>query len=105
VEEVFEFQLASLGVAGDVLIAISSSGTSPNIVKAIATAKGMGLATIAMTGFTGGPSAVLADINLHVSAENYGLIEDTHQSIMHILAQFMRQDNLTSPSLIGTLKF
>ena len=105
VEEVFEYQLSSLGLAGDVLIAISSSGTSPNVVRVIKTAKVMGLATIAMTGFTGGPSAKLADISLHVSAKNYGLIEDTHQSMMHILAQFMRQSQLTSPELLGSLKF
>jgi len=105
VEEVFEHQLTSLGTPGDVLIAISSSGASSNIVKAIETAKNMGLKTIAMTGFTGGSSAKLADISLHISAENYGLVEDTHQSIMHILAQFMRHSNLSHPQLLGNLKF
>ena len=43
-----------------------------------------------MTGFDGGRSAKLSDINLHVGGDNYGVIEDVHQSIMHILAQYLR---------------
>jgi len=43
-----------------------------------------------MSGFEGGRSAKLADTNLHVTADNYGVIEDVHQSLMHILAQYLR---------------
>jgi D-sedoheptulose 7-phosphate isomerase len=105
VEDIFAYQIESLGAPGDVLIAISSSGASPNILKAIAQAKAIGMATISMTGFSGGGAAELADINLHVESENYGLVEDTHQSMMHILAQFMRHANLEDAGLLGTLKF
>jgi len=104
-EEMFSFQLTSMASEGDVLIAISSSGASPNIIKALHTAREMKMATIAMTGFAGGESARLADVSLHVDAENYGVVEDVHQSLMHILAQYLRQSHLTDPSLLGTLKF
>ena len=43
-----------------------------------------------MTGFNGGRTAALADVNLHVEGDNYGIVEDIHQSLMHILAQFLR---------------
>lgn len=104
-EEMFSFQLTSMASEGDVLIAISSSGASPNIIKALNTAREMKMATIAMTGFSGGDSVRLADVSLHVDAENYGVVEDVHQSLMHILAQYLRQSHLTDPSLLGTLKF
>lgn len=104
-DDVFSYQLASLGQPGDLLIAISSSGQSPNIVKALTLAKESGLRTIAMTGFAGGASAGIADVSLHVQAENYGVVEDVHQSLMHLLAQYTRHRNLTDPSSLGSQKF
>ena len=105
VEEIFSLPLASLGRAGDVLVVISSSGASPNVVRALEVARGLGMRTIAMTGFTGGEAAVRADVSLHVDAANYGVIEDVHQSLMHILAQNLRQANLTDPSQLGEVRF
>jgi D-sedoheptulose 7-phosphate isomerase len=104
-EQMFSFQLESLGEAGDLLIAISSSGASPNIVRALELARSMGLSTIAMTGFAGAPSRHLADVSLHVDCENYGIVEDLHQSLMHILAQYTRHTHLQNPEKIGQLKF
>lgn len=104
-EEMFAFQLESMAEAGDLLIAISSSGTSPNIVRTLELARSMGVRTIAMTGFTGGRSRELADASLHVTCENYGVIEDVHQSLMHILAQHVRHSNLDEPARLGQLKF
>lgn len=104
-DQVFAFQLEALGQAGDVLVAISSSGDSPNIVAALERARGMGIATIAMTGFTGGRAAGLADVALHVDAHNYGVIEDVHQSLMHILAQYLRHAHLEDESALGRLRF
>lgn len=89
--EIFSYQLKTMGAPGDVLITISSSGNSENIVRAIDWARQNGVGTIAMTGFSGGRSAKLADINLHVAAENYGIVEDIHQSMMHAVAQYLRQ--------------
>ena len=89
--EVFVYPLRTMAVPGDVLITISSSGNSENIVRAIEWARQNGVGSIAMTGFAGGRSKPLADVNLHVAAENYGVVEDIHQSMMHCLAQYLRQ--------------
>ncbi len=105
VEQIFSFQLSSMASPGDVLIAISSSGTSPNVVSVVAEAKRLGVTIIAMTGFTGGEAAQMADISLHVDAANYGVVEDVHQSLMHILAQHLRLAHLADPSALETLKF
>jgi len=90
-DEVFSYQLKTMAAPGDVLITISSSGNSENIVRAIDWARVNGVGSISMTGFAGGRSKSLADINLHVAAENYGVVEDIHQSMMHSLAQYLRQ--------------
>lgn len=105
VEDIFALPLRSLGQRGDLLIAISSSGASPNIVRAIDTARDLGMKTLALTGFSGGEAALRADVSLHVEAQNYGVIEDVHQSLMHILAQNLRQANLTDPSQLGQVRF
>ncbi len=104
-DEVFSFQLSSLAVPGDLLIAISSSGNSPNIIAALNWAKDNGLRTLAMTGFDGGAAAGIADVSLHVRADNYGVIEDVHQSLMHLLAQYVRHKNLIDPATLGAVKF
>ena len=88
--EIFAYQLRNAARPGDVLITISSSGDSENIVRALAWARDNGMTTIALSGFSGGRSASLADINLHVAARNYGVVEDAHQALMHILAQYVR---------------
>jgi phosphoheptose isomerase len=93
-EEVFSYQLKTMAMPGDVLITISSSGNSENVVRAIDWARANSVGTIAMTGFGGGRSAKLADVNLHVAAENYGITEDIHQSMMHCLAQYLRQSSM-----------
>jgi phosphoheptose isomerase len=103
-DEVFVYQLRSLARPGDALITISSSGDSENIVRAVRWARDHGVPVIAMTGFSGGRSAALADVNLHVTADNYGVIEDTHQSLMHILAQYARQAHMTE-DLVRQRKF
>lgn len=104
-DQIFSYQLDSLGKPGDLLMAISSSGNSPNIAAAIEAAKAIGMTVIAMTGFDGGAAARMADVSLHVRADNYGLVEDVHQALMHLLAQFVRQRHLTDPSAIGRIKF
>lgn len=89
-DDIFVYQLQTQADPGDVLITISSSGDSQNIVRAVEWARDNDVLVIALTGFDGGRSAKLADINLHVDADNYGVIEDVHQSLMHILAQYIR---------------
>lgn len=102
--EIFVRQLKNAARPGDVLITISSSGDSENIVRALAWARDNGLTTIAMSGFSGGRSATTADISLHVEAENYGVVEDAHQALMHILAQYVRMSEIPEAAL-KTLRF
>jgi len=103
-DEIFRYQLQTLAKPGDALITISSSGDSENVVRAAQWAKDNQLPVISMTGFSGGRTAKLADINLHVTADNYGIIEDVHQSLMHILAQYIRQSQMNE-ELIKVRKF
>ena len=98
-ESVFEYQLESHAREGDVLVAISSSGQSQNIVRALQWARAHGMATIAMTGFTGGPARELADASVHVDSHNYGVVEDAHQACMHLLAQYVRQSLMTDADI------
>lgn len=105
VEEIFSYPLVSLAQKGDLLIAISSSGASPNIVRAVEQARSMGLKIIALTGFDGGPVSGMADVSLHVRSSNYGVVEDVHQSLMHVLAQFVRHRNVTEVGALGAIKF
>jgi phosphoheptose isomerase len=102
--DVFVHQLRLGARRGDTLMTVSSSGDSENVVRAASWARDNGLSVIALTGFSGGRSATLANINLHVRAENYGLVEDAHQSLMHILAQYLRQDAMPE-NLIADRKF
>lgn len=94
-DAVFEYQLQSQARAGDVLIAISSSGKSPNIIRALEWAGANGLATIALTGFDGQPARSLATVAIHVDTRNYGIVEDAHQACMHLLAQYVRQSRMS----------
>jgi len=92
-ENVYSYQLGSLAKNGDLLITVSSSGNSKNIILALEKALEMGVNTIALSGFDGGLSRVLSTINLHLPIYNYGIVEDGHQSILHVLAQYIRQSN------------
>ena len=91
--DIFSYQLEMFGRKGDLLVVISSSGDSENIVRAIQKAKNRLMKTIAMVGFDGGRAGALADCTLHVKQQNYGVVEDCHQSLMHIIAQNIRVHN------------
>jgi len=95
-DDVFTYQLQSHSQPGDVLIAVSSSGRSANIVRALTWARDHGLRTIALTGFDGGDAKMVAEVAIHVDHANYGVIEDLHQTIMHALAQYIRQSRMTA---------
>ncbi|MCC7016177.1 MAG: SIS domain-containing protein [Rhodospirillales bacterium] len=102
--DVFAYQLRNLGRPGDVLVTVSASGDSENIIRAIDVAKSGGMQVIALTGFKGGKAGKIADINLHAAADNYGVAEDIHQGLMHILAQWLRMAHM-DPALIPQRKF
>jgi len=85
--EVFSKQIEFFGCKGDVLVAISSSGNSANIVRGVEAAQKAGMVVIGLSGFSGGKLSKIADISLHIPVNNYGIVEDCHQSLMHIMAQ------------------
>lgn len=88
-EEVFSRQLNSLGSAGDLLLVISASGNSPNLLKLVDDAKTIGVEVVALTGFDGGRLAQIADLSVHVSTAmgDYGVAEDLHLMIGHIVKE------------------
>jgi phosphoheptose isomerase len=103
-EHVFTHQLQSQARPGDVLVAVSSSGRSANIVTALRWAREHGLSSISLTGFDGGEARTIADVSIHVDCTNYGVAEDLHQAIMHVLAQYIRQSRMT-PAAISSSVF
>ena len=89
-EVIFSEQLLALGQPGDILIAISGSGNSANILKVIETARQMQIKVIGLTGFQGGKMKAMTDICLVVPSDSMEIIEDVHLIINHILAGLLR---------------
>jgi len=84
-EEVFATPLRWYGQAGDQLVTISSSGNSPNILRAIATARELGLSVITLSGLRpDNKSRKLGDLNFYVPAKTYGVVEAIHQVLLHL---------------------
>jgi D-sedoheptulose 7-phosphate isomerase len=84
-ERVFERQVQGLGRPGDVLIAISTSGRSPNILKALAAARAGGLVTVGFTGRSGGDMPPLCDLCLHAPADSTPLVQQVHITAGHVV--------------------
>jgi phosphoheptose isomerase len=102
-EDIFVYQLESMAQPGDVLVAVSSSGRSANIVRALRWAGDHGVSTIALTGFTGGDARDIADVAIHVECDNYGVVEDLHQATMHAMAQYIRQSRMAAETVGSTV--
>ena len=115
-EVVFEQQLRNIGEPGDLVIAISASGNSPNIVKALEYATQAGMKIVGMTGFSGGKVKEMSDCRVHVeipvprskswdtrsSMAAYGMIENMHMIIVHmIIAQIIERINQQSEHNTG----
>jgi D-sedoheptulose 7-phosphate isomerase len=83
----------------DVVIGISASGNSPNIVGGLRAAIARGATTVAFVGFDGGAAAPLADITIHVPSHEYGPVEDAHSAIGHALTSAVRQSLLVERRL------
>ena len=103
-DQVFKKQLQYLSNNDDVLITISSSGNSDNIIEAIKFAKKKSIKVISFTGFNGGRSKVTCDMNLHVNSNNYGIIENLHHAYMNIISQYIKL-NILNNSQIKNFKF
>jgi D-sedoheptulose 7-phosphate isomerase len=82
-DRVFVEQLKNFAERGDLLIAISGSGNSPNILRAVEWAKAHGVETAGVTGFSGGKLRQIADLQVHVPAEDMGIVESLHLVLFH----------------------
>jgi D-sedoheptulose 7-phosphate isomerase len=82
-DRVFVEQLKNLASPGDLLIAISGSGNSPNILRAVEWANRSGVTTFGCTGFSGGKLKTLAKHNLHVPLDDMGIVESIHLTAFH----------------------
>lgn len=88
-DELFERQVRALGRAGDLCVAISTSGNSPNVLRAVRAAREIGIKTIALAGRNGGSLATMADVSLVVEADSTQRIQETHITIGHILCELI----------------
>lgn len=94
-EQIFAAQLAVLGQPGDILIVLSGSGNSPNILAALASAKERGMATFAILGYSGGRALALADAAVHVRIDDMQIAEDFQLIVCHMVMQWL---NTHAPS-------
>lgn len=90
-EEIFVRQLRVMGKPNDVLVAISASGNSPNLIKAFDHALAAGIKTVAITAFDGGKMRAMADSGIHVPTEpkEYGPAEDVHMVLDHLVVSYL----------------
>ena len=89
---VFAEQLRNLGQSGDVLLAISGSGNSPNILAAVRIAREIGMEVIAWTGFGGGELAGVADMAIVADSHHMGRVEDVHTILMHLVCYYFMEE-------------
>ncbi|HUJ71917.1 MAG TPA: SIS domain-containing protein [Verrucomicrobiae bacterium] len=88
-DRVFSEPLKNLAQRGDLLVAISASGNSPNIIAAVEAAKHLGVRVIGLAGFGGGKLAKMADVSFVVPSDEYGPVEDAHMILDHIITGYL----------------
>ena len=98
-KDVFSEQLAGLAERGDMVLAISGSGNSPNVVQGLEEAKKLGLHTLVLTGFSGGLVKAIADLCLIVPSDNMQHIEDAHLCATHAIFRAIRHRMLHANGL------
>jgi len=96
-DNVFAQQLANLVMPEDIVIAISASGNSKNVLNAVALAKSHNATTIGFTGFDGGHLARMVDINLHVDSNIIEHVEDIHLILEHMIVKALREQVYSEP--------
>ena len=98
-EHVFARQVHALGVAGDVALAISTSGRSPNVLRAVEAYRERGVRTIGLTGGDGGPLATMVDVSLRVSASTHSArIQETHILVGHVICELVDRRLFEAPA-------
>lgn len=102
-ETVFESQLKALLNPGDIVVAISGSGRSPNVVRAVQYAAGRGAVTVALTGMDGGELFGLVDHCVVVPSDRMNQIEDVHTTLCHLMADTIKAAITESSSVVRGL--
>ena len=93
-DEIFSLQLAVQGSKHDVLIVLSGSGNSPNILKALERAKKMGIRSYAILGYKGGKAKAMADVPIHFAVDDMQISEDMQLIVGHMIMQWLYQNRL-----------
>lgn len=91
-DSIFSLQLAVQARAGDVLIALSGSGNSANILKALEQARVMGMKSYAILGYTGGKAKSMADVPIHFAVDDMQIAEDMQLVVGHMIMQWLYQN-------------
>jgi D-sedoheptulose 7-phosphate isomerase len=91
-DSIYSEQLAVQGQAGDLLIVLSGSGNSPNIVRVLEQAKSMGVKSCAILGFSGGKAKVLADLPIHFAVDDMQIAEDLQLIVGHMIMQWLYEN-------------
>jgi D-sedoheptulose 7-phosphate isomerase len=90
-DSIFEQQLRNLAASGDLLVAISGSGNSPNVIRATEYARSIGMTVIGVTGFDGGKLKALADVSVHIPVDDMGMTEALHGVVFHLAMCRLRE--------------
>ena len=90
-DSIFEQQLRNLAREGDLLVAISGSGNSPNVLRAVEYARSIGMTTIGVTGYDGGKLRAQSDVSVHIPIEDMGMCEALHGVVFHAAMCFLRE--------------
>jgi D-sedoheptulose 7-phosphate isomerase len=88
-EDIFSCQLELFAEPGDILLAFSGSGNSPNILRALESAKTLGVRSYAVLGYTGGKALELADVPIHVNVPDMQIAEDAQLVLGHMIVQYL----------------
>lgn len=92
-EYIFSEQLRNIGRKGDVLLIITGSGNSKNILEVISVAKSLGMHTVGFLGFDGGKAKAMLDEHIIVDSFDYGIVEDVHHIFNHLITDWLKKKN------------
>lgn len=91
-EKVFARQVEALGRPGDVVLGISTSGESPNVLAGFGAARAGGLAIVALTGRDGGPVGRAADVHINVPSPSTARVQEVHRTLLHAICELIERE-------------
>jgi D-sedoheptulose 7-phosphate isomerase len=92
-EQVFARQVQALGRAGDVAMGITTSGTSPNVNRALRLAREAGLATVGLTGRDGGETGRIVDVHVNVPGVTSAQVQEVHRTVLHVMCELIERSH------------